>query len=234
MTAITIPLPQEAEDFICRVLDEIADPFAIPLPGGIEIEDIDLLKVIQPALTPLVPLFNIIDTVVALFNCIKAIPDAIAGLDPTVLAACIPELAEKLDKLLNMVPQVSLPRLVKRLLLLILDNLERVRIKLLHLQRQMTRILKVVDRATNLDDAGLAAIAVCAQSNVAQEGRNVGKNLASLGRLFGLINLFMGLFGGPQIPDLASLAGHPLDLIIEPLDALINALGAVSDTLPVS
>ena len=56
---------------ICIPIPEIEDPFALTLPGGIEIEHIDLMQVIQPALTPLVPFFNIIDTIVALFNCIK-------------------------------------------------------------------------------------------------------------------------------------------------------------------
>ena len=85
-----MPLP------ICIEIPEIPDPFQITLPGGVTMEHINLMEVIQPALTPLVPLFNIIDTVVAVFNCIKAIPDTLGPPpDPTAIAACIPELAEK-------------------------------------------------------------------------------------------------------------------------------------------
>ena len=79
---------------ICIEIPEIPDPFAIPLPGGIEIEDVNLMKMLQPALTPLVPLFDIIDTIVAIFNCIKAIPDMLGPPpDPTVLTASLPDLA---------------------------------------------------------------------------------------------------------------------------------------------
>ena len=95
---------------ICIEIPEIPDPFSITLPGGVSMESINLMEQIQPALTPLMPLFDIIDTVVAVFNCIKAIPDTLGPPpDPTVLAACIPELAEKVAKLLKLIPQLSLP-----------------------------------------------------------------------------------------------------------------------------
>ena len=95
---------------ICIEIPELPDPISITLPGGVSMESINLLEQLQPALAPLVPLFNIVDTVVALFNCIKAIPEVIGPPpDPTILAACIPELAEKVNALLKLIPQLSLP-----------------------------------------------------------------------------------------------------------------------------
>lgn len=218
---------------LCLEIPEIPDPFALTLPGGIEVEDINLMKSIQPMLTPLVPFFDLIDTIVALFNCVKAIPDALGPPpDPTVLATCLPDLAKKLNKLLNMLPQVALPRLVVRLITLAIETLRTVRSQLMHLQAQMLQILGTIDRAKDLDDAGLMAIAVCAQANVAQEAANVGKSLAALGKLLGLINLFLGLIGGPELPDLSNLAGRPLDDVIPPLDELIKALEAVRGLVP--
>jgi hypothetical protein len=218
---------------ICLEIPEFPDPFALTLPGGIEIEDVNLMKIIQPALTPLVPFFDLIDTIVAIFNCIKAIPDMLGPPpDPTVLTACLPDLAKKLNKLLNMLPQVALPRLIKRCLTLAIETLRTVRSQLMHLQAQMLQILGTIDRAKKLKDAGLMAIAQCAQANVATEAANVGKSLAALGKLLGLINLFMGLVGGPQVPDLSKLAGRPLDQTIPPLDDLIKALVAVRTAVP--
>ena len=219
---------------ICIEIPEIPDPFAIPLPGGIEIEDVNLMKMLQPALTPLVPLFDIIDTIVAIFNCIKAIPDMLGPPpDPTVLTACLPDLAKKLNKLLNMLPQVALPRLIKRCLKLAVETLRTVRSQLMHLQAQMLQILGTIDRAKKLKDAGLMAIAQCAQANVATEAANVGKGLAALGKLLGLINLFMGLIGGPKVPDLSKLAGRPLDDTLPPLNELIKVLSAAEAAIPV-
>ena len=179
-------------------------------------------------------MFDIIDTVVAVFNCIKAIPDTLGPPpDPTVLAACLPDLAEKVSKLLKLIPQLSLPLLIVGLIDLVIDTLRQARSLLLHLQQQIVQILGAIDRATNLEDAGLMAIAQCAQANVAQEAANVGKALASLGKLIGLINLFMGMVGGPEIPDLSDLAGRPLDDVIPPIDALIKTLQNARAAVPV-
>ena len=143
---------------ICIEIPEIPDPFQLTLPGGVTIEHINLMEIIQPALTPLMPIFDIIDTVVAVFNCVKAIPDTLGPPpDPTVLAACLPDLAEKVAKLLKLIPQLSLPLLIVRLIDLVIDTLRQARSELMHLQQQVQQILSVIDRATNLEDAGLMA-----------------------------------------------------------------------------
>jgi hypothetical protein len=219
---------------ICIEIPEIPDPFAITLPGGVTLQQLNLMEVIQPALTPLMPLFDIIDTVVAVFNCVKAIPDSLGPPpDPTVLAACIPELAEKVAKLLRLIPALSLPYTIIGIIDLVIDTLRQARSQLMHLQQQMVQILGAIDRATNLEDAGLMAITSCAQANVAQEAANVGKALASLGKLIGILNIFLGMVGAPEVPDLSDLAGRPLDDVVAPIDAIIKALQTVRSAVPV-
>ncbi len=219
---------------ICLEIPEIPDPLSITLPGGVTMQQINLMQAIQPALTPLMPLFDIIDTVVAVFNCVKAIPDSLGPPpDPTALAACIPELAEKVAKLLRLIPQLSLPYTIIGIIDLVIDTLRQARSQLMHLQQQMQQILGAIDRATELEDAGLMAITSCAQANVAQEAANVGKALASLGKLIGILNIFLGIVGGPEVPDLSNLAGRPLDDVIPPIDAIIEALQTVRSAVPV-
>ncbi|HLV65384.1 MAG TPA: hypothetical protein VKY73_06210 [Polyangiaceae bacterium] len=219
---------------ICLEIPEIPDPLAITLPGGVTIQQINLMEAIQPALTPLMPIFDIIDTVVAVFNCVKAIPDSLGPPpDPTALAACIPELAEKVAKLLRLLPQLSLPYTIIGIIDLVIDTLRQARSQLVHLQQQMQQILGAIDRATELEDAGLMAITSCAQANVAQEAANVGKALASLGKLIGLLNIFLGMVGAPEVPDLSNLAGRPLDEVLPPIDAIVKALQDVRGAVPV-
>jgi hypothetical protein len=136
-------------------------------------------------------------------------------------------------KLLKLIPQLSLPLLIVRLIDLVIDTLRQAKSELLHLQQQMVQIAGVIDRATNLEDAGLMAIAQCAQANVAQEAANVGKGLAALGKLIGIVNLFMGMVGGPEIPDLKSLSGRPLDQVVAPLDAIVDVLQTARSAVPV-
>jgi len=222
-----MPLP------ICLQIDELPDPPVLDLPGGVSIQQFNLMQAIQPALTPLVPIFDIVDTVVAVFNCIKAIPDTLGPPpDPTAIAVCIPELAQKVAKLVRLIPQVTLPYTLRGILRLIIDTLRQARSQIMHLQQQMQQILGAVDRATKLGDSGLMAITSCAQANVAQEAANVGKSLASLGKLIGLANLFLGMIGAEGIPDLSNRAGRPLDEVIPPIDAIITKLQAAHDAIP--
>ena len=223
-----MPLP------ICLEIDELPDPPVLDLPGGVAIQQFNLMQAIQPALTPLVPIFDIVDTVVAVFNCIKAIPDTLGPPpDPTAIAVCIPELAQKVAKLVRLIPQVTLPYTLRGILRLIIDTLRQARSQLEHLQQQMAQILGAVDRATKLGDAGLMAITSCAQANVAQEAANVGKSLASLGKLIGILNIFLGVIGAPEAPDLSNLAGRPLDEVVPPIDDIINLLQSVRSAVPV-
>jgi hypothetical protein len=214
---------------VCKLLEEIPDPMAITLPGGVTIERINLMEVIDPVLAPLAPFFNIIDTVVALFNCIKAV----VTLNPATIAECVPDLGKAIAKLLAMHPLIALPILIVQVIDLLINTLEQVRNELLHLQWQMEQILKMIDRATDLDDAGLMAIAMCAQQNVNQEAANLGKALGSLGKLIGLINVFLSIVGAPEIPDFSNMAGQPLDDIVEPLDKIVTQLSAVRDAIPI-
>lgn len=243
MAVIQIEIPA------CEEIPEFPDLLEVTLPGGVTISQvisaiksvpnaadmgINLMQQLQPAMAPLVPIFDIIDTVVAVFNCIKAIPDSLGPPpDPTALAACIPDLAKKVDKLLKLIPQLSVPLMVKGLIDVIISTLVGIRSQILALQQQMTSVLNAIDKATDLDDAGLQAIASCAQANVEQQARNIGQSLAALGKLIGLVNLFMGMIGGPEVPDLSNLAGKPLDEVVEPLDALVTTLKGVRDAVPV-
>ena len=95
------------------------------------------------------------------------------------------------------------------------------------------QILGAIDRATNLNDAGLMAITSCAQANVATETVNVTKALASIGKLIGLLNIFLELVGAPKVPDLSDLVGRPLDSVIPPIDAIIEAFQVVRKAVPV-
>ncbi len=218
---------------ICLEIPSLDPPFELTLPGGVDIEHLNLMEVIQPALTPLVPMFQIVEALSAVVTCVQAIPDALDPPDPTVLTACLPDLAKKMEKLLRLLPQLSLPILLVRLLDLVIDTLRQAREKFVHLEAQLTQIQGAVNRAKELEDAGLMAIAQCARGNVEQEAANVGASLASMGKLIRLINLFLGMIGVSPIPDLSGLSGKPLDQVIEPLDALVGVLRGVRESIPV-
>lgn len=219
---------------ICVHIPDLPDPRTLVLPGGITIEHINLMQMVQPALTPLVPIFDIIDTVAAVFNCIQAIPDALGPPpNPTAIAQAIPELAEKIEKLMRLLPQLSVPLLVVGLIDLMLDTLIQTRTQLVHLVGQIEQIVSVEERARALGDGGLLQITICANENVEKEAANVGKSLASLGRLIGLTNLFLKLIGVQEIPSLENISGQPIESALLPLNNMISLLRNLRTAIPI-
>jgi hypothetical protein len=218
----------------CVNIPPLPAPQRLTLPGGASIEHLDLVQVVQPALTPLMPAFDIINAVVAAFDCIKAIPETIGPPpDPTALASAIPKLAQKVGKLLGLVPQLSLPLTVVGIIDLLIANLRKTRDQLEHLMTRLGAVAIASARAVELDDPGLADIALGAEANVAREAANLGKALGALGALVGLLNIFLGMVGAPEVPDLSSLGGKPLDQALEPLDELVRVLEAARSLVPI-
>lgn len=208
-------------------------PQRLTLPGGVSIEHLELIRVIQPALTPLMPLFDILETVLALFDAVKAVPESLGPPpDPSALIEALQKLAEKVAGLLRLVPQLSLPFTIVGLVDLIIDTLSKARDLLVHLQARMEAVERVEARARELGDAQLLAIAACARANVEMETANLGASLGALGKLIAVLNVFTSMVGAPEVPDLSSLSGEALDTIVEPLDALVEVLRGVRRAVP--
>jgi len=122
--------------------------------------------------------------------------------------------------------------MVVRLIDLLIETVTQARDQLAQLEAQEARIATTVNRATQLGDGGLLAIAECARGNVRQEGANVVKQLASLGRLIGTLNLLMGLIGGPTVPPISQGAGGPLPEFVQVLDEMLHTLRNVRAQVP--
>ena len=210
------------------------DPLSMTLPGGVTMQQQDLLEVIQAALTPLMPVFNSIGAVLSVFNTVKAIPESLGPPpDPTKLVSAIIEMTKKVSKLLRLVPQLSLPYTIIGVVDLVLDALSKVRTQLVFLQLQARQLSLATQRAAELNDAALAAVAECARANIEQEAANLGKSLGALNTLMGILNLFMSMVGGPKAPDPSSLSGKSLDDVVKPLDDLVKTLQQIRTAIPV-
>lgn len=239
-----MPLPDLSA--ACIALKVSRQELCVTFPGGaemcVQIPDVvpdptemskQLLAQANAALAPLVPIFNIIDVVIALFNCVKAIPDSLGPPpDPSKLAECLPDLAKKASKLLKLIPQLSLPLLLVGLIDVLLFYLEGMRGQLKAVIAAQVRIAAAATRAAELGNVQLRTIVDCATANLDAHLQNLGESVAPLNRLVGVINLFMELLGLPKVPDISSL-GDDAEAALVPLDAAIDALKAAHAAIPV-
>lgn len=163
-------------------------------------------------MAPLVPVFNIIDTVIALFNCVKAIPDSLGpSPDPTKLAECIPDLAEKASKLLKLIPQLSVPLLVIGIIDCLIDFLQGVKQQLESTIDKLIEIANAATKADELGDAKLHLVVECADENFNIQLQAMNESFGPINKLIALLNIFLGLLGLPEVPELGSLieSGNP-------------------------
>jgi len=197
-----MPLP-DLESF-CVELTVTPQRLSVTFPGGAtlapELPDLgipdplqlskQLLGQANAALAPLAPVFNLIDVALALFNAVKAIPDAISHLDPGKITDALPELAEKAGKLLPLVPQLSVPLMIGGLIDTLLAFLGGLAGQLRALIDQQVRIQKAENRAAELGNAQLQTIADCSKHHAAAQLQSLSESVAPVNRLIALVNVF--------------------------------------------
>lgn len=237
-----MPLPDLST--VCIDLKVTSQELCVTFPGGAEMcvqipgvpdpTDVSkqLLAQANAALAPLVPMFNIVDAIIALFNCVKAIPDSLGPPpDPTKLAECIPDLAEKIDKLLKLIPQLSIPVLIGGLIDVLLFYLQGLRGQLQSVIAAQLRIAAAATRAAELGNVQLRTVVDCANASMDAYLQNLNEGMKPLNRLIALLNLFLQLAGLPAIPDFKNL-GDDAEAALAPLDAVIDSLKTVRAGLP--
>ncbi len=189
---------------------------------------------INTALTPLTPFFDVLDVLVKIVECVTAIPDAILAVppDPSKITDCIPALAKALGKVLGLLPQVWIPKLVKQILVIVILGLEEIR----------NDLEAMIDYRADLDAAGLVValpgnialgvILDCETSNFDIQMENQNESLGPLSRLLGIVALLLKLSGSPvQIPDINNLGPNP-EGALAPLDEAIKFLRFAESAIP--
>lgn len=240
-----MPLP-DLRDF-CLDVDVVPGEVCLTFPGGQEVcatlPDLvpptpdklirQLFAQANAALAPLQPVFNIIDAVVAVFDCIKAI----STLDPQKIIECIPGLAEKVNKLLALIPQLSIPALVAGLIEVLILYLRGTRDQVARARDLLVRVLDAETAATRPGNLALARVLPCALDDLDKLIQWQNESAKPVNRLIGVINFFLEIVGLERfkIPCigtyLATLAGCDDQLAL--IDLLIELLEIVRLAIPI-
>ncbi len=238
---MAIVLLPDLGDF-CRPLQTGPGELCIQLPGGAvvcasDLESGDaaqivkgLLAQLNTALAPLAPFFNLLEFVQAVMACISAIPKAIGGNLPALVDATV-DLAKAVDKLVKLIPQLSVPVMIVSSMNVIVQGLIGIRAKLAAIIRHVQRVDLAEATAASTGNAQLAIVASCARDNLEAQMANVNAGFAPLNRLIGLLNAFLELIGLPCIPTVGGIPSAGEDGL-DALDATIAILQAITATIP--
>lgn len=239
-------LDADALALLCIQLPTAIPDICIPFPGGAELcpqqgfqfgdpSEIlrSLLASANAALLPLQPFFTIIGVVKAIVDCVQAIPDTIGPPpDPTALPQCIPPLLEKLEQLLKLLPQYTVPLLVKRLLLVVATTLAALKNELLAVIQQQQRLLAAATVAQLPGNELLAVILSCESTNLDTTLANLNASMQPLQGLISVVNILLGLIGQDPVGSAAPDISGGAQAALEPIDTFIKVLNDIANTIP--
>lgn len=232
-----MPLPDLRT--LCIDLDVTPGDICITFPGGTEVcahfprltppdptEIVrQLFAQINSALAPMAPIFNIIDAIVAVFDCIKAI----TTLDPKKILECIPNLSEKIAALLRLIPLLTIPVLLVQFLDILILFLRGQRNQMLRQAAYLQRILATQLASQRPGNLALARVIDCANADFENVILFMNEGLTPINRLIGLINFFMAVIGLEKysIPDVSNI--DPADLAngVDAIDLTIQLLSGL-------
>jgi hypothetical protein len=195
------------------------------LPTALELAKA-IFAQLNALLVPLRLVFLIFDIVVALFDCILAIPKSIALLNPGPVIQCITKLANLIAQILSMLPPLSIPVMIADILDVLAVLLQGLIDQLTKIKLAYQQILTAELRAAQLGNVQLQAILDCEKGNLELEISDMNESLGPLNKLLAIIGLFMSLIG---ITALSEIGSVPTDL--DQLDAAIEQIRNVKNTV---
>jgi hypothetical protein len=226
---------------LCRALDEYPEDLCVALPGGAIIcaqanglppslyaLARGLLGQASSALAPLTPIFDIIEAIVGLLECVKAIPDALGPPpDPSKLTSCIPNLVEKVNKLLRLLPAFSVPVLIRDILNALIVACNGAIVELEAIQTMLNNIAT----ARSIGNLSLLEAIDCEERSVAVEMDNLTRAFGAINSMIELLNSLGSLIGFPEIPTIGGSGFDPA-LAIEGLQTTVETLTVLRDSIP--
>lgn len=201
-----------------------------------------LFAQINSALTPLNPIFNIIDAVLAVFDCIKAIPKAITELNPVPLIECIPGLAEAINKLIGLVPALSVPVMLIDIIDVVIFFLRSLRRQVEILISRAEMIVAAGVKAASPGNIGLATSLSCINANFQADIVNLNEQLGPLNRLMGIIDFMLEVTGLKKLltrigldvmPCLAFGDFSRLETFLKPIEFMLKLLELLRSVIPI-
>lgn len=192
-----------------------------------------LLAQVNTGLAPLTPFFDVLDVIQAMVNCIKAVEKCLGPPpDPTELIKCFPELGKALGKLLQLIPQLSVPVLIADVLDVIIAYLKGVRAQLLAFIRKQVRILAAEAYVRELGSIQLQTAIDCATDDLHVAIRNLNQGASALGQLVEVVNALLSLAGLPELPLGVGQLGADAESSLAPLDATLELLTGIRAGFP--
>jgi hypothetical protein len=235
-----------AIELLCQPLPVAPMRLCVTMPGGAKLcavpnipyPDLTALVTqalgqVSSALAPLQPIFDIIETVNAVFECIEALREVFSEFppNPVPLLQCIPDLATKVTQLLKLLPQFSVPQLLKDVIGVFVTFFDALIGEIDSLIRLFDRIVAAGLLATSAP--GLLEAIACGNGNINNGLNNISRLIGNFLIVIDLLNTLGKTIGLPEIPTVdCKLTGASLDFVRDALVTVRDAFVVVYNLIP--
>ncbi len=239
-----MPIPIDDLVALCKKLEALSQDKCISFPGGVRICLMypgtpsstsalarHLLGQLNSSLAPLQPIFSILEAVLAVAECMKAVPKLLT--DPQELADCLPHLAKKIGALARLIPQLSVPLMILDIFDCLIFMMNALITDLERLEELSARLLNAQTQATLRSNTALRRVSDCASLNLTAYVAELNAGLTPLNHLFGTVNALLALIPPgnltiPLVPDIQ----NPTDGI-EELSKFVETLESIRGAIPI-
>jgi hypothetical protein len=211
---------------VCASFPDGKIPTADELTGA-------LIGEVNAALAPLMPIFRILDVLVAMVDCIKAVEKCLGPPpNPTELVKCFPKLARAMAEVLKLLPMLSIPVLIGGILDVLIMNLQGVRACILAFLMKQLRIVAANTYARQLGSIQLQVAVDCATDDLNAAIVNLNAKAGALATLVAVLNALLDLAGLPELPLSVGALGADANASLAPLDESIRLLQTLRAGFP--
>jgi hypothetical protein len=240
--------PVVAFDGLCAQPPQMPRELCINLPGGVQVcnqvgyVQMGLfeyaraaLQMANTALTPLSPVFRIIDVCVSIQNTLMSIKDLVGP--PPKPAKFLEQLAiliQKVKELIKLLPLFTVPIIIVQTIDIMIANFQGAAAEVRTLAAYLARIQAAEIAAA--DAASMAGLVDCARTTAQAQLANLQTMLGTMNPMIDIINLLasLGQLGKPfPLPPFEGAPPEDMNVIADALDAAADALLVVREAIPI-
>lgn len=215
---------------------------SITFPGGIVLQSPPIFRphdrlveleglfaALSPAMAGMGPVFTIIEVVGAIVDMVKAI----ATLNPVEIANAAVAFAQAVDKLLGIIPQVSLPLFIFGLLNLVVDLLATLIDFLQGIQQQQAQIDAMKEYAQEHGIERMYQDALCLEENIQVQLEYFNNGMGALAAFIVIIEA-LGSIAGLDISIDADTGGGDTSDTLDRLASIVDTITLILEAIPIS
>ena len=228
-------------NIVTKRMPQPADPLKITMPcGGEVVASLPgmpvangkalaqaLMDKANAAMTPLMPIFKLIDAFLVGVEFGKSIPEMLVN--PGKLIELLEKLVKAASALTKLVPPLSVPLLALEFIDALLAYLEGMIAEI----EQLVAFMDKVDAMRQQADQypSLNVVVEVSEYNLDVMRTSISNSAGAVGTVVKLVNAIMGLAGLEPIPDFSSMPEDPREML-EPLRDVVREVRRIRNLIP--